>query len=127
MKIRRRPRKRFGVSIYLVRTPSLLPEGGGLNLRLKRIFCGTILAEHERLAAAKYWVSMFGQFDKKRIATLRGSIFVSKTSRFYSTINPYALGKRLTQTTLLGESGGYLLDNFTDVWLINVVEIDFPF
>ena len=129
MKIRRRPRKQYDISIYLAGTPSEFPKGRILTLRLERLFSGTILAESSRIAAAKLCVEKFGQYHphQKRISSSEGLGFNPQTPRFTSRISPYALAKRLTPTPLLGNQDGYMLDNFTDVWLINVVDVSFLF
>ena len=60
MKISRHRRNRYMVSVYLADDVAKCPISDRLSIPLIRLFGGTVLAENDRMAAARVW---FDQVD----------------------------------------------------------------
>ncbi|WP_339908959.1 hypothetical protein [Symmachiella dynata] len=117
MKILGPRRNRYMVSVYLADDVAECPISDRLSIPLIRLFGGTILAENDRMAAARVWFDQVGRFRQQRLEALGAPIAIRKVGA-----NSRAVANQLIPSSLSPDPGGYVLDNGAEVWLISAWE-----
>ncbi len=115
MKVSRPHRNRYMVSVYLADDVAECPISDRLSIPLIRLFGGTILAENDRMAAARVWFDQVGRFRQQRLEALGAPIAIRNAGA-----NPRAVANQLIPSSLCPDAGGYLLDNGVEAWLISI-------
>ena len=110
-------RKRYLVAVYLADDAIECPISDRLSIPLIRLFGGTILAENDRMAAARVWLNQVGRFRQQRLEALGAPIAIREAED-----NPRSVANQLIPSSLCPDVGGYLLDNGVEAWLISVRE-----
>ncbi|QDT50522.1 hypothetical protein Pan258_46010 [Symmachiella dynata] len=118
MKISGPCRNRYMVSIYLADDMTECPISDRLSIPLIRLFGGTILAENDRMAAARVWFDQVGRFRQHRLEALGAPVAFRDTGA-----NPLAVANQLIPSSLSPDVGGYLIDNGVEAWLISTRQV----
>tara|TARA_R110002096_G_scaffold292954_1_gene487393 strand:- start:188 stop:514 length:327 start_codon:yes stop_codon:yes gene_type:complete len=105
------------VSVYLADDMAECPISDRLHIPLIRLFGGMILAENDRMAAARVWFDQVGRFRQQRLEALGAPIAIRDAGA-----NPRAVANQLIPSSLCPDAGGYLLDNGIEAWLISAKE-----
>lgn len=106
---------RYTVSIYVVDDFFEHPTSDQLNLTLVKLFCGVVTAENERMAATHCWIDIVGQYRQMRMNAFHVPDFIRD-----SLVDPQSVSKQLIRSSLSPVTGGYLMDNLVEAWLISV-------
>ena len=109
--------KRYLIAVYLADDAIECPISDRLSIPLIRLFGGTILAENDRLAAARIWFNQVGRFRQQRLEALQAPVAIRDAED-----NPRSVANQLIRSSLGPHVGGYLLDNGVEAWLISVRE-----
>jgi hypothetical protein len=118
MRISRRHRNRYIVSVYHAGDTIEFARTDRLSIPLIRLFKGTIVTENGRRAAARAWISNVGRFRKRRLEVLGAPVTIRE-----AVINPKSVSEQLIRSSLCPDTGGYMLDNLVEVWFISVHKV----
>ena len=113
MKISGPRRKRYLVSVYLADDMVECPVSDRLSIPLIRLFGGTVLAENDRMAAARVWFEQVGRFRQQRLEALGAPAAIREAGA-----SPRAVANQLIPSSLSSDARGFILDNGVEVWLI---------
>ena len=102
------------VSVYLAYDVTECPISDRFSIPLIRLFGGTILAENDRMAAARVWFEQVGRFRQQRLEALGAPIAIRDVGA-----SPRSVANQLIPSSLCPDAGGYLLDNGVEAWLIS--------
>ncbi len=117
MKISGPRRKRYLVAVYLADDMVECPISDRLSIPLIRLFGGTVLAENDRMAAARVWFDQVGRFRQQRLEALGAPIAIRDVGA-----SPRSVANQLIPSSLCPDVGGYLIDNGVEAWMISVRE-----
>ena len=117
MRISNPRRKRYVVSVYHADDAVEFPMSDRLSIPLIRLFGGTVVAENDRMAAARVWINKVGQFRQQRLDALGDPVAIR-----YAEVDPHSVASQLIPSSLCPDAGGYMLDNLVEVWFISVRE-----